>query len=119
VRIIAVDRANGRVVHLSLDGELLGVVATDMLLPAAVAIQGDYAAIGELKGQVTILDKSGRSSPNSARTATPPKPAATIRPDQMDRGNVTSPHGVAFTANGDVLVSEYNKFGRVHLFKRQ
>ena len=50
-RIIAVDRANNRVVHLSLDGEFLGVIATDMLLPAAVAIHGDYAAIAELRGQ--------------------------------------------------------------------
>ena len=30
-RLIACDRANGRVVHLSLDGELLGVVAKDLL----------------------------------------------------------------------------------------
>ena len=43
-RIIGVDRTNGRVVHMGLDGKFLGVVATDMLLPAAVAIQGEYAA---------------------------------------------------------------------------
>src|SRR5262252_8478480 len=46
VRIIACDRANNRVVHLSLDGDLLGVVASDLLLPAAVAISGEYAIIG-------------------------------------------------------------------------
>src|SRR5258706_12053290 len=39
-RIIGVDRANGRVVHMGLDGKVLGGIATDMLLPAAVAIQG-------------------------------------------------------------------------------
>ena len=59
-RIIGCDRANGRVVHLSLEGAFLGVVAKDLLLPAAVAIHGDYAAIGELKGRVTILDKAGQ-----------------------------------------------------------
>src|SRR5579862_2286006 len=57
VRIIACDRANNRVVHLSLDGQLLGVVAKDLLLPAAITINGDYAIVGELKGRVTILDK--------------------------------------------------------------
>ena len=61
-RIIACDRANNRVVHLSLDGDFLGVVAKDLLLPAAVPISGDYAIIGELQGQVSVLDKSGRSS---------------------------------------------------------
>ena len=59
VRIIACDRANNRVVHLSLNGEFLGVVAKDLLLPAAVTISGDYAIIGELKGQVSVLDKAG------------------------------------------------------------
>ncbi len=35
-RIIACDRANNRVVHLSLEGAFLGVVAKDLLLPAAI-----------------------------------------------------------------------------------
>src|SRR5262245_39568740 len=37
-RLIACDRANDRVVHLSLDGQFLGVVAKDLLLPAAIAL---------------------------------------------------------------------------------
>jgi hypothetical protein len=73
-RLIACDRANGRVVHLSMDGDLMDVVATDMNLPAAVAIYGDYAAIAELRPgsaasktltgkvtQISILDKSGKT----------------------------------------------------------
>ena len=43
VRLIACDRANDRVVHMSLTGEFLGVVAKDLLLPAAVVISGDHA----------------------------------------------------------------------------
>lgn len=119
-RIIGVDRANGRVVHMGLDGKFLGVIATDMLLPAAVAVQGEYAAIGELKGQVTILDKAGKvvaqfgtnSSPEQAGKNAP-------EPSTWRPGVVTAPHGVAFTEKGDVLVSEYSLFGRVHRFARQ
>ncbi|HEX5000024.1 MAG TPA: hypothetical protein VFY29_17515 [Terriglobia bacterium] len=59
-RIIGVDRANNRVVHMALDGKFLGVVAEGLLLPAAVAIRGDQAIIGELPGRVTILDKGGK-----------------------------------------------------------
>ena len=58
-RIIACDRANNRVVHLSLEGAFLGVVAKDLLLPAAIAIDGDNAIVGELNGRVTVLDKAG------------------------------------------------------------
>ena len=58
-RIIATDRANNRVVHLSLAGDFLGVVAKDLLLPAAVVLDGDKAVVGELSGRVSVLDKSG------------------------------------------------------------
>src|SRR3989442_14374648 len=58
-RLIACDRANGRIVHLSLDGEPLDVVAKGLLLPAAVAVHGDYAAVAELRGRVILLDKAG------------------------------------------------------------
>ncbi len=59
VRIIATDRLNNRVVHLSLDGEFLGVVNDELELPAALAIDGDNVIVGELNGRVTILDKAG------------------------------------------------------------
>ena len=120
VRIIGVDRANGRVVHLSLEGELLGVIATDMLLPAAVAVQGDYAAIGELKGQVTILDKAGKVVAKFGTNTDADQAGKNIpKPDSWVAGIVTAPHGVAFTDRGDVLVSEYSLYGRVHKFVKQ
>ena len=119
-RIIGVDRTNGRVVHMGLDGKFLGVIATDMLLPAAVAVQGEYAAIGELKGQVTILDKAGKVVAKFGTNANPEQAGKnTPEPSTWRPGIVTAPHGVAFTERGDVLVSEYSQFGRVHRFARQ
>src|SRR6187200_1954428 len=49
-RLIGIDRENSRLVHLALDGTLLGVIAGDLLRPAAAAISGDYLAVSELKG---------------------------------------------------------------------
>ena len=60
IRIIACDREAMRVVHLSTDGELLGVVAKDLLAPAAICVQGDYALVGEIRGAVSVLDKEGK-----------------------------------------------------------
>jgi hypothetical protein len=118
-RIIACDRANNRVVHLSLDGAFLGVVATDLLLPAAIAIDGDNAIVGELSGRVTVLDKAGavitRIGANSEQGIGTNK----IPPAQWRPGFVLSPHGVALNTRGDLFVSEFSTFGRVHRFNRQ
>jgi hypothetical protein len=118
-RIIACDRANNRVVHLSLDGELLGVVARDLLLPAAVAVYGDYAIIGDLKGRVTILDKAGQVVTRLGTNTEPGVGGNQIKPEQWRTGVVTSPHGVAVNEHGDLFVSEFNVFGRVDRFNRQ
>jgi hypothetical protein len=117
VRLIAVDRANNRVVHMDLDGKLLGVVASDMLLPAAVAIRGDHAAIAELKGRVTVLDKAGKVV-TTFGTNSNPEEAGKNRPEpsKWKAGIVTAPHGVTYTDRGDLLISEYNIYGRVHRF---
>lgn len=120
VRIIACDRANMRVVHLSLDGKFLGVVASDLLLPAAVAIHGNYAAIGELKGRVTILDKEGKIVTQlGANTAADEVGTNKTEPAKWRPGIVTAPHGIAFDERGDVFVSEYTLFGRVHRYNVQ
>ena len=119
VRLIACDRANNRVVHLSLDGAFLGVVAKDLLLPAAIVIDGDNAIVGELNGRVTVLDKAGvvvtRIGANTEQGTGTNK----IPPDQWKPGLVLSPHGVALNAHGDLFVSEFNAYGRVHRFNRQ
>ena len=118
-RLIAVDRANNRVVHMSLTGEFLGVVAKDLLLPAAVVISGDNAVIGELTGRVTLLDKAGnvvtRVGANTEQCVGTNK----IPPAQWKTGLVLSPHGVALNDKGDLFVAEFNSFGRVHRFNKQ
>ena len=121
VRLIATDRENGRLVHLSLDGQFLGVIKEGMLRPAAIAVSGDLVAIGELRGgRVSVLDKAGTTvmvlgentveeDTNNNRT----------EPSRWKPGLFTAPHGLAFSAQGDLFVSEFNLFGRVHRFNRR
>ncbi len=104
---------------MSLTGEFLGVVAKDLLLPAAIVISGDNAVVGELTGRVTILDKSGavvgRVGTNTEQGVGTNK----IPPAQWKTGLVLAPHGVALNDKGDLFVAEFNAFGRVHRFNRQ
>ena len=118
-RLIACDRANNRVVHMSLTGEFLGVVATDLLLPAAVAISGDNAVIGELNGRVAILDKAGAVVQRVGANTEQGTGTNKIPPAQWKTGLVLAPHGVALNDHGDIFVAEFNAFGRVHRFNRQ
>jgi hypothetical protein len=117
-RIIAVDRANNRVVHLSLEGVLLGVVAKDLLLPAAIVIDGDNAIVGELTGRVTVLDKSGAVVSRVGANTEQGVGTNKLPPAQWREGFVLAPHGVALNARGDLFVSEFSAFGRVHRFNR-
>ena len=119
VRIIATDRLNNRVVHLSLDGEFLGVVNDELLLPAAVAIDGDNAIVGELNGRVTILDKAGEVVTHLGTNTAEGIGTNRVPPEQWRTGYVIAAHGVATNADGDVFVAEFSTFGRVHKFERR
>lgn len=118
-RIIGCDRGNGRVIHVSLEGKFLGVVASDLLAPAAVAISGDHAIVGELRGRVTILDKAGTVVARLGTNTEPGIGTNSLPPAQWRTGVVIAPHGIAVNDQGDVFVSEFNAFGRVHRFNRQ
>jgi hypothetical protein len=119
-RLIACDRANRRIVHLSMNGELLGVVAEDLLLPAAVAVHGDYAAVAELRGRVVLLDKNGAiASTLGSNSAADEVGNNRTEPAKWKPGIPNAPHGIAFDEQGNVYVSEFNLFGRLLKYGRQ
>jgi hypothetical protein len=119
VRILATDRLNNRVVHLSLDGDFLGVVNDDLELPAALAIDGDNVVVGELNGRVTILDKTGKVVKHLGTNTDEGIGTNRVPPERWRTGYVIAAHGVATNAEGDVFVAEFSTFGRVHKFDRR
>lgn len=118
LRIIATDRLNNRVVHMGLDGEFLGVVNDELLLPAALTIDGDRVIIGELQGRVTVLDKAGDVVAYVGTNSEDGIGSNTMAPDQWRTGFVVAPHGVATDGDGNIYVAEFSTFGRVHKFEK-
>lgn len=117
-RLIACDRGNNRIVHLSLDGKLLGVVAQNLLSPAAVAVRGDIVAVAELRGRVTLLDKEGNVVATLSSNSVPDLVGKnTIDPSKWQPGIVNSPHGITFDDQGNIYVSEFSLFGRLDKFE--
>ena len=125
-RIIGNVRDDGRVVHLGLDGEFLGVIAEGLARPGALCMYGEYAVVGEFGSRMTLLDKMGtvvtefginrvfEETTGKVENGGHRTPPARWRP-----GETTSPHGVAVNDRGDVFVVDWNLFGRVHRFNRQ
>lgn len=96
-----------------MDGKILNVVK-EMKRPAAVAVFGDWAAVAEIQGRVSLLDKEGKTVATlgandvKAQTAT-----NKIKPADWRTGILTAPHGLDFDSHGNLFVTEYSIYGRV------
>lgn len=118
-RLLLCDRVNLRLVHADLDGNLIGVYATGLRRPSSAAFWGEYVAIAEIAGRVSVYDKKGNMvaalGTNDGKGL---NNTARVKPEQWVDGLVNSPHGIAFDKAGNILVSEWNVYGRVNRFDR-
>lgn len=115
--LIVCNRESGRVEQWDTDGNLVKVLQRGLRMPAAAIVSGDYVAIAELQGRVTILGKDNEivaqigDNPNASQRAN-----YGLEPAQWTDGICNSPHGIAFDRSGNVIVSEWSKYGRVNKF---
>ena len=58
-RLLVADRGNRRLCHLDLEGNWIGVHASNLRLPCSFSWHGEYLAVAELEARAVILDKSG------------------------------------------------------------
>jgi hypothetical protein len=113
-RLLCTDRRNNRLVHMDLDGKVLGTFAEGLRLPSALSIYRDELAVGELDGRVTILDKAGKviatigQNDNADQTKSNKAP-----PEIWQPGLFYAVHGVTYDKRGNLLVTEFNQFGRM------
>lgn len=115
--LLVCNRNNDRVEYWDLEGNFVKVIRKDLRMPAAVQIRGDEAVFPELQGRVTVLDKTGAivaqlgDNPVNSQRAN-----FGLAKDQWKDGVCNSPHGASIDAQGNVLVSEWSRFGHLHKF---
>lgn len=117
-RVMVCDRGNKRLLHLDLEGNLIKEIASGLRNPSSASFHGDLMCIAEIAGRVSIFDKEGKMV---AELGTNPKTTNTpgIEPKDWQTGIVTSPHGITFDNEGNVLETEWNKWGRVLRWTRK
>lgn len=115
--LIVCNRESGRVEQWDTDGNLVRVLVRNLRMPAAAHVRGDYVAIAELQGRVTIL---GRDNAIVAQLGDNPREAQranfALEPAEWTEGICNSPHAVAFDRAGNLVVSEWSKAGRLLKF---
>jgi hypothetical protein len=120
-RLFLCDRGNNRILHLSLDGEPLGVIADkDLKRPSSASFHGDLVCIAEIAGRVSVFDKAGKMVAALGVNETPGQTnTPKVAPADWRQGVVTSPHGITFDNSGNILETEWNQFGRVLRWNRK
>ena len=117
--LLVCDRENRRLVRFDLDGKFVDTFARDLRRPCSVSFLGDAVAVAELAGRVTILDAKGAvlahlgDNPDESQRAN-----FGVPPEAWKDGIFTAPHGIAFDAQGDLLVQDWNQSGRISKLRR-
>ncbi len=113
-RLLVADRENRRLCHLDLEGNWIGVHASNLRRPCSFSWRGEFLAVAELEARAVILDKNGTAvaflgdNPDRKQWAN-----FGVAPQDQHLGIFTAPHGIGFAKNGDLYVQDWNASGRV------
>ena len=113
-RLLFADRENRRLKHYDLEGNFLGVFATNLRRPCAISFHGDYVAVAELEARVTIIDLTGApvaflgDNPDKAEWAN-----YKVELEEVPAGIFSAPHGLSFDPDGNLYIQDWNKSGRL------
>lgn len=122
------DRENQRLQVFGLDGRFRRISGEGLLRrPSAFAVSGENLIIAELEARLAVLDIEdellGYIGADDDAVSRPGWPNAissdelTVRPE-LQPGRFNSPHGVATTSDGKIIVAEWLIGGRVNRLTR-
>jgi hypothetical protein len=120
-RLLCLDRGNNRMFHVDLDGSNPQMISNKGLRnPSSASFHGDLMCVAEIAGRVSVWNKEGAmvaamgANDTKGQTNTP-----SVKPVDWREGVVTSPHGITFDGQGNILETEWNVFGRVLRWDRK
>jgi hypothetical protein len=117
--LLVCDRENRRLCHFDFDGRFVDTIAQHLRRPCQISFYGDYAAISELEGRVTILDRD--NAPVAFLGDNPRKEQWAnyeAVPSEIAAGIFSAAHGICIDANANIYVSDWNRTGRVTKLER-
>lgn len=113
--LVICNRESGRVEHWDTDGNFIKVLVKDLRMPAIAHVNRNYIAIGELGGRVTVLGKDNtiiaQLGDNKEKGG-----KFDLEPAAWVDGVCNAPHGISFDRQGNIVVSDWSRFGRVSKF---
>ncbi|WP_448245464.1 hypothetical protein [Thalassotalea agariperforans] len=113
-RLMCTDRINGRLVHMNLNGELIGDYATNLRRPSAVDFYGELAAVAEISGRVSLINKQGVTVKTLGTNDIKEEINTNVtKPEKWREGVFTAPHGITFDHQGNLFITEWNVWGRI------
>jgi hypothetical protein len=117
--LLVCDRENRRLCHFDLDGRYVRTVTQHLRRPCQVSFHGDYAAVSELEGRVTILDRDNvpvafiGDNPQKAQWA-----QYELDPGAIRAAVFSAAHGCFIDAEANIFVSDWNRTGRLTKLSR-
>jgi hypothetical protein len=113
------DRENNRIQYFTLEGQhhsfVQGKVDDGIFRrPCHFDVRGTDLLIPDLRGRVTILDKDNKAAAELFDNPDPKKRAVNGVPkDQWADGQFICPHGAIWDSEGNIIVAEWVKPGRI------
>lgn len=113
------DRDNSRMQYMTMSGEPVSIWGEFLRRPCAVSFWGEFVAVSEIQGRVTILNGKNEpvaflgDNPDQSQWAT-----NRVAPHDWRDGIFTSPHGCQFDKDGNIYVMDWNASGRVSKLER-
>lgn len=117
--LIVCDRESRRLQRFTMDGAFVGVTTTGLYRPCAVSFHGEFVAVAELAGRVVILD--GNDQPVSVLGDNPVDSRRAnfgVEPAVWEEAVFNAPHGLSFDNDGNLLVMEWNRWGRITFLEK-